>query len=104
MNNPKVLVLLTILFWSFGSLLTRLISIDSQLLSLTVLFFFTFVFFFIYFLVQYRGHFFASLKKIKRNYFFFGIFGYFFYYLGLVQSFHLYNNGSETTILNYTFP
>lgn len=104
MNNPKTLVLLTIFFWSFGSLLTRLISIDSQLLSLNLLFFFSFIFFIIYFYQQYKQNIFKELKRIKLQYLFFGLFGYFFYYLGLVQSFHLYGNGSETTILNYTFP
>lgn len=104
MNNPKTLVLLTILFWSFGALLTRIISIKSQLLSLNLLFFFTFLFFLFYVYLQHRKDFFNEIKKIKPQYLLFGLFGYFFYYLGLVQSFHLYNTASETTILNYTFP
>ncbi len=104
MRNPKFYVFLTIILWSFGSLLTRLISIDSQFISLTLLFFFTFLFFTIFYYFQNKKDFFIKLKQLKISYLFFGLFGYFFYYLGLVQSFHLFKSASETTILNYTFP
>jgi drug/metabolite transporter (DMT)-like permease len=104
MNNPRTLVLLTILFWSFGSLLTRLISINSQLLSLSLLFFFSLLFFIGLGIFQYKRSFITKLKQLRWTFFFFGLFGYFFYYLGLVQSFHFYNSGSETVILNYTYP
>ena len=104
MHNPKYLALATIIFWSIGPLLTRLISINSQLFSLNLLFFFTFLVFLIYSFFHYRNKFWLKIKQLKFSYLFFGLFGYFFYYLGLVQSFHLFNSGSETTILNYTFP
>ena len=104
MNNPKSLVIGTIILWSLGPLLTRLISMRSQLLSLDILFFFTFLFFLIATVIHYKKAFFVKIKKITFAFFFFGLFGYFFYYLGLVQSFHLFNSASEPTILNYTFP
>ena len=104
MNNPKYLVIATIILWSFGPLLTRLISISSQLLSLDILFFFTLIFFLIVTLLHYKSAFPGKLKRITFAFLFFGLFGYFFYYLGLVQSFHLFNSASEPAILNYTFP
>jgi drug/metabolite transporter (DMT)-like permease len=104
MNNPKYLVIATIILWSLGPLLTRLISISSQLLSLDILFFFTFLFFLLRTTYHYKGKFLTKIKKISFSFLFFGLFGYFFYYLGLVQSFHLFNSASEPAILNYTFP
>src|SRR6266568_1193391 len=104
MNNPKYLVLATVILWSLGPLLTRLISISSQLLSLDILFFFTFLFFLVISLFRYKSKFLAKIKKPKYAFLLFGLFGYFFYYLGLVQSFHLFNSASEPAILNYTFP
>jgi drug/metabolite transporter (DMT)-like permease len=104
MNNPKYLVLATVILWSLGPLLTRLISINSQLLSLDILFFFTFIFFLITTVVHYKSAFLPKIKKFPVAFLFFGLFGYFFYYLGLVQSFHLFNSASEPAILNYTFP
>lgn len=104
MSNPKYLVIATILLWSLGPLLTRLISLSSQLLSLDILFFFTLVFFLIVTILHYKSTFPAKLKRITFAFLFFGLFGYFFYYLGLVQSFHFFNSASEPAILNYTFP
>lgn len=104
MNNPKLLVLFTILFWSFGVFLTRLISLDSPLLNLSIQLLFLFIFFLLYSLIYYKKRFLQKLLHVKIAYFFFGLFGYFIYYLGMFESFHSFNSASDPAILNYTFP
>ncbi len=104
MNSPKILVILTIIFWSFGIFLTRVISMKTPLLNLNIQFFFLFLFFLIYNIAYYRHAFIRKIFHIKIAYFFFGLFGYFIYFIGLFQSFRLFNVASNTAILNYTFP
>lgn len=103
-NNPRFLVLTSILSWSFGILLMRLISIKSGLLNYTIQFFLTFLFFFFYSIFIYKKRIFLKILHIKVAYIFFGLFGYFIYWMSLFKSFQAFNSASETGILNYTFP
>src|SRR5258706_1168272 len=103
-NNPKFLIFLTIIFWSFCIFLTRVISIRSPLLNLNIQFFFVFIFFLIYNLFYYKKKVIQKLLHVKLGYFIFGIFGYLIYYFGLIESFKYFNSASITAILNYTFP
>lgn len=104
LNNPKILVLLTILFWSLCILLTRIVSQEVPLLNMSVLLFFTFLFFLVYNIFYYKKLLLRKILHIKLAFFLFGLFGFFLYYLGLVESFSSFNSASETAILNYTFP
>lgn len=104
MNNPKFLALLTILFWSFGIFLTRVISIKAPYINLSIQFFFIFLFFLFYNIAYYRRNLLQKILHIKTAYLLFGLFGYFIYFIGLFKSFALFNGASVTAILNYTFP
>lgn len=104
MRNPKLLASLSIILWSFGGYLTKLISIRSQFLLLSLSFTFTFISLFVYNLVIYRSAIWDSLKTIKPRYFMFGVLGYFVYWIGLVQGTRSFGTVSEITILNYTWP
>lgn len=104
MDNPKFLVISTITIWSFGAYLARLVSIKSQFLFLSISFSFTLITFLSYFSYLYRGSFYKRLRTTKIKYFFYGLFGYFIYWMGMIQSFRAFDSASETTILNYTWP
>lgn len=101
MNNPKLLVILTVTIWSFSGYLSRLVSIKSQFLLLSISFFFTFITFIIYFTYVSKK---SPLRNLKFKYFFFGLFGYFTYWIGVIQSLRAFNSASEFTVLFYTWP
>lgn len=104
MNNPKLLVILTVALWSFAMFLARLISAKSQFVLISLSFSFTFITFLSYFYYTFRKSFFKKLKSIKIRYLLVGQLGYFTYWLGIIQSFRAFNSASEPTILNYTWP
>lgn len=58
----------------------------------------------LYCLFEYKRKFFEKFKKNAIKGFMIGPFGYFFYSVGLMQSFRAFDSASETTILNYTWP
>jgi drug/metabolite transporter (DMT)-like permease len=103
-NSPYFLAGFTILLWSFGTYLGRLISLRSQFL----LVFFSFLFaagtLGLYFLWQ------VSRSKGKYSisfhwrYLVLGSLGYFAYTVPQIQSFRAFGSASETTILTYTWP
>ena len=104
MKNPKLLVTITVFFWSFGTFLGRLISLRSQFLFLGLSFTFTLVTLAVHFSRQRRRPCRSRAASWRPKYLFFGLFGYFFYCVALNQSFRAFGTGSEATILNYTWP
>jgi drug/metabolite transporter (DMT)-like permease len=104
MNNPRFLALFTILLWSFGAYLTRLIALRSQFLLLALAFFFAFITLLVVNLIQHRGFSFLNRAHLKLGFLLFGPLGYFVYSVSYNQSSRSYNSISETTILNYTWP
>ncbi len=104
MNNPRILAVLTIVFWSFSSLLAKLISIRSPYLLFSFSFSFAILVYLIYALRLYGTKlFFQKIKKLPIKYFILGLTGYYAVWVGNTESFIAYDSASETTILNYTW-
>jgi len=103
-NNPRILALFTILLWSFGAYLTRLIALRSQFLLLALAFFFAFITLLVVNVIQHRGFSFLNRAHLKLGFLLLGPLGYFVYSVSYNQSSRAYNSISETTILNYTWP
>ena len=104
MNNPNVLALVSIVIWSFGPALGRLISLKTQFLLTGVAYFFALIVFLIYNHFKDTTPFSQKLKQSKPIYFLIGLFGYSIFSLSFIQTFRAYNSASEPTILNYTWP
>lgn len=104
MNKPYVLAIITILFWGFGSFLSRLMSMKSEFILLSIAYVFTLITMLTYFLYEHKGNFLGLFKNLTIKDILFGPFGYFLYSVGLMQSFRAFNSASETAILNYTWP
>lgn len=103
LKNPVLLTFFTIILWSFGSLLARLIAIQSQFVLLAFSFFFSFIVLVIYTLTGKR----SSKKfgmKIPVVYILIGPLGYFLYSVAITQSSRAFDSISETTIINNTWP
>ncbi len=107
MPTAKKLALITVLLWSSGSLLGRLIAARSQFLLLGMSTSFTLLTFLVYRLAT-RPRTGAKASTgtawIKPRYLFFGLFGYFFYLVALNRSFRAFDAASEPMVLNYTWP
>lgn len=102
-NKPQVLALLTVLCWSFSSLLAKLISIQSPYLLFSFSFSFALI---IYLIIAYRiyhKHLFRALRKVPFKYLIIGLSGYYAVWVGNTESFRAFNSASETTVLNYTW-
>ena len=95
---------MTLVIWSFGTTLMRLISVSSQYLLFSISFFFTFVTILMYFVITRKMRGIGFVKPFNTKFFFFGLFGYFFYIASLTNCFRAFDNASEPTILNYTWP
>jgi drug/metabolite transporter (DMT)-like permease len=102
-NNPKTLILLTILVWSFGPSFGKILSDKSQFLLLAITFTFTLITMSIYFLKT-EKNISSKIKKTKPMYFLVGLTGYFLYWIFFFQSMRAYAEASTPTVLNYTFP
>lgn len=102
-NAPTSLTLITILLWSFGSLLSRLVAIQSQFVLLSLSFFFSFSIMLIHVLLS-KEITLASFRKIPAAYLLIGPLGYFVYSVAITQSSRAFDSISETTILNNTWP
>ncbi len=103
MKTAYIYAGITILCWSFGSYIGRLLSLHSQFLLAAITFAFTFLFFLVYDLRNARGreHYFAGFRW---GYLFWGSLGYFAYTVPQIQSFRAFDSASETTLLVYTWP
>lgn len=102
-STPTNLTLMTIFLWSFGSLLSRLVAIQSQFVLLSLSFFFSFIIMLFYMILS-KDISLASFRNIPAAYFIIGSLGYFVYSVAITQSSRSFNSISETTILNNTWP
>jgi len=102
-NSPRLLAVSTIILWSFGSLLSRLIAIQSEFTLLAISFFFTFLTILIY-LVSSRNFSFSQFRNVRPGFWLIGPLGYFVYSVAYIQSSRTFDSISETTILNSTWP
>lgn len=104
-RNPKFLTISTVILWSAFAPLAKLVSVKSQFLFLAISFSFTaLTFLLILTLRQGRRLFPMIASNWRPQYLFFGLFGYFLYWIGLIQSFREFSSASGTTVLNYTWP
>jgi hypothetical protein len=85
MNNPKLLAMFAISVFVFGGYLTRLLSIRSEFLLISISFLFTLLTFTFYFFFINKFTVFDP-KTIKIKFILLGPLGYFVYFLGIVQS------------------
>lgn len=98
MSRARLLVLLTVALWTFGTLLGRVISHRAPFLLLSASFLASFVAF-----LPYAGR--AGLRRAANaRHLLFGASGYFLYSTALMLSFRAYGRASEPTVLNYTWP
>ena len=104
LNNPRVYALATVALWTFFTPLVKLVSLKSQFLFITMSFSFTFLTFLaVLSFIHGRGLWLRVRTMAGRN-FFFGLFGYFVYWQGLIQCFREFSSASGSTVLNYTWP
>jgi drug/metabolite transporter (DMT)-like permease len=103
MGQAKKLALVTVLMWSSGALLGRLIAARSQFLLLGLSTSCTLLTFVAYRLLLSRSGDVVG-PWIRPRYLFFGLFGYFLYMISLNKSFRAFDAASEAMVLNYTWP
>jgi drug/metabolite transporter (DMT)-like permease len=103
-SDPRLLALATIVLFSFGPIVAKLLSIQSQFLFITLSFSFTsIIFIFGLFFLQ-KLSLADVINKFKPSYLFFGLFGYFLYWQCFFQGLREFTSASGTTVLNYTWP
>ncbi|MFO8130422.1 MAG: DMT family transporter [Bacteroidales bacterium] len=103
MNNPKILALLTVIFWSFSSTLARLLSFSSPYLLFCLSFASALFIYLTYARTVYKRGLWQKLRQIPVKYFLAGLLGYYAIWVGNTESFLSYDSASETTVLNYTW-
>lgn len=104
LNNPKILAIATVILWSFFAPLGKMISNKSEFLFINFSFFISFLTFLTGFTRLHGRSPWRRLKDLRPVHLFFGLFGFFFYWAALVQSFREFSSASGTTVLNYTWP
>lgn len=104
MNNPLLLTIITIIAWGFGASIIKFISFKSQFILPAISYLVTFIIFIIYTYFLNKKTFLQKLKNVQGKFLFVGLFGYFIYLFAFIQSFRSFNNASEPTVLNYTWP
>ena len=104
MKPPHIYALATVVLWSFFTPLVKLVSIKSQFLFITMSFFFTFLTFLFAMALTQRQRLIRQLKALTLRHYVFGLFGYFLYWLALIQCFREFSSASGSTVLNYTWP
>lgn len=103
-KSPYLLASATIVVWSFGAYLTRLVSLRSQFLLIALAFFFTSLVFGVHFTYQAKKQDVSLLRSFRPAFIIWGPLGYFLYTVPQIQSFRAFGSASEATILNYTWP
>ena len=104
LNNPRFYALATVALWTFFTPLVKLVSIKSQFLFITLSFSFTFLTFLIALCFIHGRGLWDRLRAMRGRHLFFGLFGYFVYWQGLIQCFREFSSASGSTVLNYTWP
>ncbi len=103
MQNPKLLALVTVLFWSFSIPLARFISLSSPYLLFSISFTCALMIFLVRAKMIYGNHLISRIRCIPVQYFLIGILGYYAIWLGNTKSFQSFDSAAETTVLNYTW-
>ncbi len=103
MRNPKLLALVTVLFWSFSIPLARFISLSSPYLLFSISFSCALLIFLIRAKVIYGNQLFYRIRSIPVQYYYIGILGYYAIWLGNTKSFQSFDSAAETAVLNYTW-
>jgi drug/metabolite transporter (DMT)-like permease len=104
LKPPHIYALATVVLWSFFTPLVKLVSIKSQFLFITISFFFTFITFLAALALTQRKRLIRHLKALTWRHYVFGLFGFFLYWLTLIQCFREFSSASGSTVLNYTWP
>jgi drug/metabolite transporter (DMT)-like permease len=109
MPHSLLYALATVALWSVGATLAKTISGSEPLLVILLSFSFAALVYAVQIWVQQgRKGLFMSIKAIPWRWWVIGPFGYFFYWLGFLNSFRSFaaysGTASETTVLNYTWP
>ena len=104
MRSARFLAGITVSLWSFGMVFSRLIAARSEYLLLSMVFTFTFITMLAYTLWPRRGSDHSPRLVWRPQYLIIGLFGYFFYRIGLNRSFRVLDSASVTALLNYTWP
>jgi drug/metabolite transporter (DMT)-like permease len=102
-TSPTLLTLTTILLWSFGSLVARLVAMQSAFVLLSISFLFSFATIIGYLLFT-RQISLSWFKHIPLMHLFIAPLGYFVYSVAINQSSRAFDSISETTLLNNTWP
>lgn len=103
MEKPRFLAVLTVLFWSFSSMLARMLSLSAPYFLFCISFAVALVIYLIYARCIYKKELFKRLRQIPAKYYFIGLLGYYAIWIGNTESFQSYDSASETTVLNYTW-
>lgn len=104
MKTPHLYALATVVLWSFFAPMVKLVSTKSQFLFITLSFFFTFLTFLIAMVLTQRNNMISRLKALTWRHYVFGLFGFFLYWIALIQCFREFSSASGSTVLNYTWP
>jgi drug/metabolite transporter (DMT)-like permease len=104
LKSPYVLGGITILAWSFGAYLVRLVTLSSPYVLTFLSFGFTLLVLGGYFWRQAVRNNSRMWQHFRWEYCFWGIFGYVAYLVPQLWSYQSLGNASEGAILNYTWP
>lgn len=103
-QSPYVLGALTIMAWSFGAYLVRLVTLSSPYVLTFLSFWFTLLVLGGYFWQQARRNHESLWQYFRWEYAGWGLFGYVAYLVPQLWSYQALGNASEAAILNYTWP
>lgn len=103
MDKPRFLAVLTVLFWSFSSMLARVLSLSAPYFLFCISFAVALFIYLVYAGYIYKKDLFKRLRQIPAKYYFIGLLGYYAIWIGNTESFQSYDSASETTVLNYTW-
>ncbi|MBF0530517.1 MAG: DMT family transporter [Deltaproteobacteria bacterium] len=104
LKNPKLLAVATVFMWAIFAPVAKAISDRSQYLFVAGTFLCSFITFGGVGLLRWRRQKGQGFRGFKATYLFYGLFGFFFYYLGLNNCFREFPTAGGTVVLNYTWP
>lgn len=104
MNRPRLLALFTISLWSWIGVLSRVLASRSQFLAVCLTFSFVTMTLGSIGIISNRAAFLRGLRSLRPADLLIAPFGYFVYWMGLVQCSRALGSQSQVLILNYTWP
>jgi drug/metabolite transporter (DMT)-like permease len=103
-NSPRALTLLTVLLWSTGATLGRLISLHSSFPLFVLAFTCTLLTLAVWSARTDSHSWRAKLGAVVPSYLLFGSLGYLLYWVGVTESYRAYGSVAEPIVLNYMWP